>query len=166
MRYFILVLAFLAPTLGFSQTTVVSGYADNYVPEPGMYAAPFVPRVSTPVASFATPPLQVGARNATEGNVAGAGNTTAGQDSALMSTDFVPSGFLASPSREAPRKRLTGARPCLKTLLAWPSLRAEGHRVGPRCGRSPTPTSKKCTMRRRGKVYRSIIPSSVVKNSG
>ena len=39
---------------------------------PGSYADVFTPRVSTPSLSFATPAFEVGASNATEGNVAGA----------------------------------------------------------------------------------------------
>lgn len=58
------------------QATVISNYASTVVPPAGIYAAPFVPLVSTPSMSLATPPLSVGARNATEGNIAGASNAT------------------------------------------------------------------------------------------
>ena len=60
---------------GFAQVTVVSGYAGNWNP-PGTYAAPFVPLVSTPSAGIETGlPTQVGASNATSGNVAGASSS-------------------------------------------------------------------------------------------
>ena len=66
-------------SLAFSQSTAVSGYAIDYVAAPGAYAAPFLPRLVTPEATFLTPPLQVGAENATAGNVAGAGNLISAQ---------------------------------------------------------------------------------------
>jgi hypothetical protein len=57
----------------FGQVTVVSGYAGNWAPPPGAYAAPFVPLVTTPSVALGTGlPAQVGASNATAGNVAGA----------------------------------------------------------------------------------------------
>ena len=58
------------------QATIVSGYAGNWVPSYGYYAAPFVPLVTTPIVEFGTPPLQVGARNATAGNITGASSAT------------------------------------------------------------------------------------------
>jgi hypothetical protein len=57
----------------FAQVTVVSGYATNRTSVPGAYAAPFVPLVNTPSVALETGlPTQVGASNATAGNVAGA----------------------------------------------------------------------------------------------
>jgi hypothetical protein len=56
----------------FAQVTVVSGYAGNWNP-PGTYATPFAPLVTTPSVGLETGlPTQVGASNATAGNVAGA----------------------------------------------------------------------------------------------
>jgi hypothetical protein len=72
MRCVVLFFAVLISTFAFSQATVISGYASDYVGTPGAYAAPFVPRVVTPEVAFATPPLEVGASNATAGNMAGA----------------------------------------------------------------------------------------------
>ncbi|MGA8311571.1 MAG: hypothetical protein WB755_16180 [Terriglobales bacterium] len=73
---------------GFWMILLLSGLAaaqEDWTP-PGNYAEPFVPRLATPSASFGavmtptlsldTPPLVVGARDATPGNVAGAGNAT------------------------------------------------------------------------------------------
>jgi hypothetical protein len=60
---------------GFAQLTVVSGYASNWTP-PGTYAAPFAPLVTTPSVALETGlPTQVGASNATPGNVAGASSS-------------------------------------------------------------------------------------------
>lgn len=58
------------------QATMDRGYASNWVVPPGYYAVPWVPLLSTPSMSFPSPQLQVGASNATEGNVAGASNST------------------------------------------------------------------------------------------
>ena len=60
-----------------AQATVIGGTASNWVPAYGVYAAPFVPLVTTPSVSLATvSPDPVGASNATWGNVAGASNAT------------------------------------------------------------------------------------------
>ncbi|HZQ68915.1 MAG TPA: hypothetical protein VFA68_10390 [Terriglobales bacterium] len=60
-----------------AQATTIGGYASNWVPSYGVYAAPFVPLVVTPSVSLATvSPDPVGASNATWGNVAGATNAT------------------------------------------------------------------------------------------
>ena len=73
---------------GFWMILLFSGLAaaQAYWTAPGNYAEPFVPRLDTPSASFGavmtptlsldTPPLVVGASDATPGNVAGAGNAT------------------------------------------------------------------------------------------
>ena len=73
---------------GFWMMLLLSGLAAAQADwnPPGNYAEPFVPRLATPSASFGavmtptlsldSPPLVVGASDATAGNVAGAGNTT------------------------------------------------------------------------------------------
>jgi len=58
------------------EATIESGYASTWVVPPGSYATPWTPLISTPMVSFASPQLQVGASNATSGNVAGASNST------------------------------------------------------------------------------------------
>jgi hypothetical protein len=56
---------------------VIGGTAGNWAPGYGVYAAPFVPLVTTPSVTLATvSPSAVGASNATFGNVAGATNAT------------------------------------------------------------------------------------------
>ena len=68
-------LAIILPALAAGQVIVSSGYVIDS--PPGMYAQPFVPRLSTPSMSFENvSPSPVGANNATAGNVAGATNAT------------------------------------------------------------------------------------------
>ena len=63
--------------LAAAQATVMGGTASNWVPAYGVYAAPFVPLVTTPSVTLATvSPSAAGASNATFGNVAGATNAT------------------------------------------------------------------------------------------
>jgi len=72
----ILCLLVLASALAFGQVVVTGGTATTG-PTVGVYAAPFVPRISTPMVSLSTvSPNPVGATNATYGNVAGATNST------------------------------------------------------------------------------------------
>src|SRR5438270_4893046 len=73
------ILCTLVLLCGFAaaQATVIGGTASNWVPAYGVYAAPFVPLVTTPSVSLATvSPNPAGASNATWGNVAGATNAT------------------------------------------------------------------------------------------
>jgi hypothetical protein len=75
MRSLFMVL--LLSGLAAAQATVIGGAASNWAPSYGVYAAPFVPLVSTPSVTLATvSPAAVGASNATFGNVAGATNAT------------------------------------------------------------------------------------------
>jgi hypothetical protein len=75
MRIFLGLLTMLfVAGLAFSQVSVASGEAGTLAP--GAYSLPVEPRVTTPEQQFATPPLQVGATNATSGLVAGASNST------------------------------------------------------------------------------------------
>ncbi|MCU1297928.1 MAG: hypothetical protein JWO91_2206 [Acidobacteriaceae bacterium] len=60
----------------YGQATIERGYASTWVAPPGVYALPFVPLVTTPIVEFAPPPLEVGASNATYGNIAGATAST------------------------------------------------------------------------------------------
>jgi hypothetical protein len=70
-------LVLLLSGLAAAQATTIGGYASNWAPAYGVYAAPFVPLVVTPSVSLeAVSPSAVGASNATFGNVAGARNAT------------------------------------------------------------------------------------------
>src|SRR5579864_3753898 len=63
--------------LAAAQATVIGGTASNWAPAYGVYAAPFVPLVTTPSLTLATvSPSAAGASNATFGNVAGATDAT------------------------------------------------------------------------------------------
>jgi hypothetical protein len=63
--------------LAAAQATTIGGAASNWAPAYGVYAAPFVPLVTTPSVTLATvSPSAAGASNATFGNVAGATDAT------------------------------------------------------------------------------------------
>ena len=90
------VMCLLLLLCGFAaaQATIIGGTASNWAPAYGVYAAPFVPLVTTPSVTLSTvSPTAVGARNATFGNVAGATNST-------LSSEFVaepPVGVYTEP---------------------------------------------------------------------
>ena len=91
------VLCLLLLLAGFAaaQATVIGGSASSWVPAYGVYAAPYVPLVTTPSVTLSTvSPNPVGASNATWGNVAGATNAT-------LSSEFVaepPVGVFTKPT--------------------------------------------------------------------
>jgi len=98
-----------------AQATVIGGTASNWVPAYGVYAAPFVPLVTTPTVTFATvSPSAVGASNATFGNVAGATDATLSAFSqppagaytqAIWTPSYTqPTWFGPSAETEAPRE--------------------------------------------------------------
>jgi hypothetical protein len=63
------------------QATVIGGRAGNWAPAYGVYAAPYVPLITTPSVTLSTvSPSAVGASNATWGNVAGATNATLSEE--------------------------------------------------------------------------------------
>lgn len=68
----------------FGQATIIGGYASNWAPAYGYYAAPpFVPLVTTPELTLATvSPWSAGASNSAFGLVAGATNST-------LSSEFI-----------------------------------------------------------------------------
>jgi len=88
MRTSLIVSAILSiSAAAFAQVTVVSGYATNWTPAPGAYAAPFVPLLTTPSVALETGfPTQVGASNATAGNVAGATSSPLSSTSGMQAT--------------------------------------------------------------------------------
>jgi hypothetical protein len=81
-------LILLLPAVAGAQVSVISGYAGDVVLPPGLYAAPFVPLVTTPSIALGSPSLQVGASDATAGNVAGAANATLSIDTSGPSATF------------------------------------------------------------------------------
>jgi hypothetical protein len=90
----VLCLILLLSGLAAAQATIIGGTASNWVPAYGVYAAPYVPLVTTPSVTLSTvSPSPVGASNATWGNVAGATNAT-------LSDEFVgqpPVGVFTQP---------------------------------------------------------------------
>jgi hypothetical protein len=95
----VLCLLFLLSGLAAAQATIIGGTASNWVPAYGVYAAPYVPMVTTPSLTLSTvSPSAVGASNATWGNVAGATNAT-------LSDEFVadpPVGVFTQPTWYGP----------------------------------------------------------------
>jgi hypothetical protein len=90
----VLCLLLLLSGLAAAQATIVGGTAGNWAPAYGVYAAPYVPLVTTPSVTLSTvSPSPVGASNATWGNVAGASNAT-------LSDEFIgppPVGVFTQP---------------------------------------------------------------------
>lgn len=90
----VLCLLLLLTGLAAAQATIIGGTASNWAPAYGVYAAPFVPLVTTPsVTLTAVSPSPAGASNATFGLVAGATNST-------LSSEFVgepPVGVYSQP---------------------------------------------------------------------
>jgi len=77
----VLCLLLLLSGLAAAQVTMMGGTASNWVPPYGVYAAPFVPLVTTPSVTLSTvSPSPVGASNATFGLVAGATNATLSEE--------------------------------------------------------------------------------------
>ena len=97
----LLVLCLLLLLSGFAaaQSTVIGATAGNWLPAYGVYAAPYVPRITTPSVTLSTvSPSPVGASNATWGNVAGASNAT-------LSNEFIgepPVGVFTKPTWYGP----------------------------------------------------------------
>jgi hypothetical protein len=91
----VLCLLLLLSGLAAAQATIIGGTASNWVPAYGVYAAPYVPLVTTPSVTLSTvSPSPVGASNATWGNVAGATNAT-------LSDEFIaapPVGVFTQPN--------------------------------------------------------------------
>jgi hypothetical protein len=87
-----LCLVLLLSGLAASQATIIGGTASNWAPAYGVYAAPFVPLVTTPSVTLGTgSPSAVGASNATFGNIAGA------TDATLSMESQVPVGVYTQP---------------------------------------------------------------------
>ena len=118
-----LCMVLLLSGLALAQATVIGGTASNWTPAYGVYAAPFVPLVTTPSVTLATvSPSAAGASNATFGNVAGASNAT------LSMVSQPPVGVYTEPVWYGPSATLeTPAEP---TLEGKPSHRAHAFDVG------------------------------------
>ena len=128
--------------LAAAQATVIGGTASNWVPAYGVYAAPFVPLVTTPSVTLATvSPSAVGASNATFGNVAGATNATlsfvsqppaGAYTQAIWSPPYTqPSGF--GPSAALESEPVPESRPARRAhafdvgVASWQTVESASH---------------------------------------
>jgi hypothetical protein len=106
------------------QATVIGGTASNWAPSYGVYAAPYVPLITTPSVALSTvSPSAVGASNATWGNVAGATNAT-------LSDEFIgapPVGVYTEPVWYGPSGPIEG--PALGEYAHHP-MHARKHETG------------------------------------
>ncbi len=118
-----LCMVLLLSGLAAAQATVIGGTASNWAPAYGIYAAPFVPLVTTPSVTLATvSPSAAGASNATFGNTAGASNAT------LSIVSQPPVGVYTEPVWYGPSAAVeTPAEP---TPEGRPSHRARAFEVG------------------------------------
>lgn len=128
--------------LAAAQATVIGGTASNWVPAYGVYAAPFVPLVTTPSVTLATvSPSAVGASNATFGNVAGATNATLSYVSqppagaytqAIWSPSYTqPTWLNPSAAGETPAEAMPESRPMHRAfnvgVASWQSSESAAH---------------------------------------
>jgi len=125
-----------------AQATVIGGTASNWAPAYGVYAAPFVPLVTTPSVTLATvSPSAAGASNATFGNVAGASNAT------LSIVSQPPVGVYTEPvwygpsaGLEAPSESVSAGRPGQRArafdvgVASWQSSESVGYLMANRTG--------------------------------
>ena len=100
----------LLPVVAAAQATVISAYAGDVPLPPGLYAAPFVPLITTPSVTLGSPPLQVGASNATAGNVAGAANATLSIDTSGPSATFAPPMWYGQATSPEPEEETGSAQ--------------------------------------------------------
>jgi len=120
------VLCLLLLLCGFAaaQVAVMGGTASNWVPPYGVYAAPFVPLITTPSVTLSTvSPSPVGASNATWGLVAGATNAT-------LSEEFIgppPVGVNTIPVWYGPTRRENVPQPWQYSQMH----RGRGPEMGP-----------------------------------
>jgi hypothetical protein len=130
-----LCMVLLLSGLAAAQATVIGGTASNWVPAYGVYAAPFVPLVTTPSVTLATvSPSAVGASNATFGNMAGATNAT------LSIVSQPPVGVYTEPvwygpsaALETPAESVSPGRPAQRAhafdvgVATWQSSQSVTH---------------------------------------
>lgn len=124
----VLCLLLLLSGLAVAQATIIGGTAGNWVPAYGVYAAPYVPLVTTPSVTLSTvSPSPVGASNATWGNVAGATNAT-------LSDEFVadpPVGVFTQPTWYGPSAAVQVGEPMHGHMHGQKEQRAFDFIAGP-----------------------------------
>jgi hypothetical protein len=115
-------LVLLLSGFAVAQATVIGGYANNWPTAYGVYAIPFVPRVTTPSVALETvSPSAVGASNATFGNVAGATNAT------LSIVNAPPAGVFTTPVWYGPEAAPPAAPPVIVSTGGHMRMRMEKH---------------------------------------
>src|SRR5581483_1651611 len=108
-----------------AQATVIGGYAGNWPPAYGVYAAPFVPLVVTPSVSLSTfSPSPAGASNATGNLVAGATNST------LSMVNTPPQTVLTVPTWYGPTPSQVIAGVAQTEVASEPARHGHGFAVG------------------------------------
>ena len=137
-----LCMVLLLSGLALAQATVIGGTASNWTPAYGVYAAPFVPLVTTPSVTLATvSPSAAGAGNATFGNVAGASNATlsmASQPSVGVYTEPVwygPSAAVETPAEPTPEGKPSHRAHAFDVGVAsWQSSESVAHLIASSTG--------------------------------
>ena len=142
-----LCLVLLLSGLAAAQATVMGGTASNWVPAYGVYAAPFVPLVTTPSVTLATvSPSAAGASNATFGNLAGATSATlsifsqppaGAYTQAIWSPPYTqPTLFGPSAVGETPTESMSEAKPSHRVhalevgVASWQGSTSVAHLMG------------------------------------
>ena len=136
-------LILLLSGLAAAQATVMGGTASNWVPAYGVYAAPFVPLVTTPSVTLTTvSPSPAGASNATFGNVAGATNATLSMVSepqpatytqAIWSPTYTQPTWFGPAAAETPAESASEGRPPHRArafdvgVASWQSSESASH---------------------------------------
>jgi hypothetical protein len=82
-------LILLLPAMATAQLRMTFDYG-SVVPPPGQYSMSFVPLMTTPNIALGSAPLQVGASNATTGNLTGAPNATLSVHNSGASAKLAP----------------------------------------------------------------------------
>jgi hypothetical protein len=147
-------LVLLLSGLAAAQATVIGGTASNWAPAYGVYAAPFVPLVTTPSVTLATvSPSGAGASNATFGNVAGATNAT------LSIVTPPPVGVYTEPVWYGPSAAIE--TPAESAFEGRPAQRAHAFNIGSASWQSSDSVSYLMANRAAGKASRSYSNQDV-----
>jgi hypothetical protein len=148
-------LVLLLSGLAAAQATVIAGTASNWAPAYGVYAAPFVPLVTTPSVTLATvSPSGAGASNATFGNVAGATNAT------LSIVTQPPVGVYTEPVWYGPSSAAVET-PAESAYEGRPAQRVRAFNIGSASWQSSESVSYLMANRSAGKASRSFSNQDV-----
>jgi hypothetical protein len=129
----LMLLVFCGMAMG--QATIIGGTASNWAPAYGVYAAPFVPLVTTPEVTLSTAsPSAVGASNSTFGLVSGATNATLsdefiGEPPVGVYTPLLWYGASAQPEVMPGARRAYGRKPKVQPFDFIAGAREPGESV-------------------------------------